>query len=474
MSEDWILRSSRPVEVTDLVNALNEVVPHLALRGDAGGEWAVVVDDADRPRLWVSASRPVHADQDVTYLTEVCAPGDEPVPPYGSPHGLVRDTVQVMATSLEGNAERMSAATVPDSARERVAVPERVEQHRDSTSLDCPADALYDEVSVVVQTRKELALSPWLVLQRQWADRHQRRLAVITPAATTVTPAVAALFQATDTLWVVDSGVSVFDGVTGSELSWDGARFTDSGKADPAFAPVEEDGWVAVIEAETFHPYDEATRIGDFTRSVFEAAGLERPSGTGILEPPEMEFDPGALTAYAQHASPERSRFVVASSAADAIVEVVPQPPGIVERVEVIADAPEGPLSTEQQSVFVDAVLAAGAQVATIGYRRGRSDRRVAPRYVGPTIPVAAAFARSRFDSLTDAEAVAIGGDQGRLVQQPVPALVVQFDVSDDGVSELRAQGGAYDHPVARMDVIARSLVEHDSHLKAAFADTED
>ncbi|MDF8263014.1 DUF6177 family protein [Luteipulveratus flavus] len=472
MSEDWIVRSPTAVDISHLVTALNDKVPHLALRGDTGGEWAVVVDAADRPRLWVSGSRAALDGDETSFLTEVCAPGDGPIPPYGTPHLLVRDVVRAMASAAGGRAERLSAATVPDAARATVDVPEAVMQQRDSESLDCPADALYEKVGVVVQTRKELTLSPWLVLQQQWADRHGRQLAVITPAAATISPAVASSLRAGGTRWIVDTGASIYDGVTGAELSWDGERFAPTGRSDDAFVPVEEDGWVAVIEAETFHPYDETTRIGDFARTVYAAAGLDGPAAAGVLEPPETVFDPTVLTAYAQHASPESSRFVLASPSADGVLEVVPQPPGVVERVEIVADAPDGPMGTDAQGEFVDAVLAGGAQVATVGYRRGRADRRVASRFVGPTIPVVATFARSRFDSLTDAEAATIGGEHGRLVDRPVPALVVQHDVSAAAVEEMRSDD-ADDHPVARMDAILRALVEHDSHLRAAYADTD-
>ncbi|MDF8265483.1 DUF6177 family protein [Luteipulveratus flavus] len=418
MSEDWAVRTSRPIALEQLHAALLPAIGGLRARMDATGQWVVVVDVDDRPRLWVSGPHGT-ADGRGSQL-ELCAAGHDGVPGYGSPVELVRRAATGIADRVGGTAERLSTASEPedidaDGTLRRV-LPD-----------DCPGDALTDAVTVVVQSRPTVALTPWLMHQQQWCARSGRRLVVVTGTDSCLTPALSSMLRSTGGQWVVDTGNGLYDGHLGLTVTWDERDFTAGEDLRPEFTPRPEDTWAPLAHAETVHPYSDGLRIGNLTTGLYAAAGLSAPRAVGVVEPAETPYDPALLTEIAQHASPGPSRFVLAGMGTDGWLDVLPQPPGVVEQVEVTLDPRAEAFASAALAAFADQVLEAGAEIAVLGYRRSTGGRQVPSRQTGPTVPAVAVFARRRFPTLNDAGALRLAGRPGRLVETPVPALVVEY-----------------------------------------------
>jgi Family of unknown function (DUF6177) len=464
MSDDWVVRTPEPLDLPVLVDAMASAVPDAAVRTDATESWVVVVDRQDVPRLWISPGRTESGRDHV--LSEVCAPGGDGLPPFATSTGMTRAAAEALAEASGGHAERLSASTeAPD---DRSAAPDPAPQHHDREPVDSPMDLVTSRLALLTQTRPRVTLTSWLLLASRWSAQHARRLVVVTPAASTLSHAVTALLRDQDALWVVDAQEVVYDGFTGRELTFDGEDFleTDDPSPVPAYAAAAEDDWRLLVVAETMHPYDESTTVGQFARAVYAAAGLTSPVASGVLEPPEAAFESSALTAYAQEASPNPSRFTLRGESSDGVLQTRPQPPGLVERVEIVADTQDEPRPYGTADDFAASVLGAGAQTATLGYARFAPDRGTPARFLGPVVPAVAVFARSRFPTLTDAEARRLGGPSARLLSTPIPALVVEYDLAPSDGND--GESAPQENAILGHARLVSELEKHDEHVLLA------
>ncbi|MCH1865815.1 DUF6177 family protein [Nocardioides sp. CFH 31398] len=491
MSEDWLVRGRRPLELTDIIAGVERVAPEITLRADAGGRAVVLTDDDDRPVAWVCQSRevrlPLGTDRalpdgaragDRAVWTEVVGPSDRTAPPFRSAPALLGAVARSLAEVTEGTADRWSSGALPpdgtggaaDAGLDRTAAAARTAARgprpdpAGREERDVPVDVVTDQLAILVQSRPVLSVTPWIALAQEWAAQRDLLLVVLTPTTTAVTPQLQQHLDATGAVWIVDGPHGMYLGSTGQRLSWSADGFDVLPEVDPASDPVAEDRWTLVLQAETTHPFAASTVVGEFTRAVCAAAGHAPPTRMGLFEPPESDFDPATLTAYAKKVSPGPARLLLEGPTLDGAVELVPQPIGVVERVTLLADVETsaGPMDDEAVRSFVRGVLAAGGQVALAGYRRTTGARLVPARVTGPTFPRVVTLARSRFPTLGDEEALRLGGSTARLVADPVAALVVPIDLRPDEPVPLE------DNPAVWWARFVEAVGHHDGHRHAA------
>ena len=310
---------------------------------------------------------------------------------------------------------------------------------------DSPCDLVTDHTAVLLQSRRIVPLGQWLVAAYRFARETDRRLAVLTPAGTVLTLSAARFLEQLGCLWAGDHGEGTLDGRTGQILDWDGDGFLGTGTYSPLFAPHGDEGWALSVTGETVHAYDDDTRIGRLAAAGFTAAGLRRPIGHGVLEPLDRKFDVDEITRHAKEVSPAPSMLSVASVDGDATVTTIPQPVGLVERFEILA-AGDQPLSRAGLEEFAAGMLAAGAQLATLGYRRAVAGRLQPPRLTGPTVPAVFVVASSRVPEADDDTLLAIAGPDGVLLDDPAPALLVCYDPADHRQDQAAGQRGWQRH----------------------------
>lgn len=404
MSQDWLIRSPRPVDFADIVAAVNQIAPHAGLRADRSGRFVVVVDEQDVPAVWFGPSREVQDERaelvryvpegqpvaGTAWWTEVVAPAARSAD-GAQLSGQLAELAQTLAGILQGRAHLLGAA--PDDG---------VRGPATTGGEDDLFDLIGDRAAVSLQTRAVLGLTSWLTGCLLWARDHERQLVLLTPRTTRLTPVLAQLVARGAVRWVADDGAVAHDTLTGQQVAWDGAGFTESDTTIQAERPLGEESWVLVVEADTMHEGSAGTVIGPFLQQVCGACGLGPIVGQGLMEPVESPWDEGTLTAYARAQSPGPARLVVRGRDHDGLASVVPQPVGLLERLELTADAPAELLNEDGLRAMGHGLLDAGSQLAVLGYRRSTGTRLVDAWPSGPVLPGLIAVQASRFPGLSE------------------------------------------------------------------------
>lgn len=467
MSEDWLVRSPTPADFDVVVAALQEAVPDLLIRGDHTRTALVVVDATDRPLVWVLDARPVDtpvqaavalglptADPDLRFWTELTAPTDRPLPGGGTAYDLLERVAQALARATQGSAVRWSGGPRPVEPE----VPEPAPTPGDEP--DHPADVVTDSCALWFASRPVIGLTAWLLFVQRWAQERDLQCVVLTPMGTQLSPAAAEFMDVTGSMWVVDTGTELFDGLRGQNVRLETDGMAATGEINPAFHPSDDDDWALYVEAETTHPYSDDLQLGAFAQAVVNAAGLGPLTALGVVEPMEVPWELEVISEYARQVSPGESRLLAAGPATSAVLTATPQPIGVVERVVASTLPVPEPVAKPAIDAFVDQVLRTGAQAAVLSYRRTTLDGRVPSRLCGPTVPLAIVIRRDRFPTLQDGQALRLAGPTGRLVDNPARALVVTFDLDAE-------PGEGERHPAQVLTEMLVRLEHHDAHVQA-------
>lgn len=447
MSQDWTVRSPQPLGLDQVVTGLAAAGGHLGMRTNPAGDWVVVVDEHDEPRLWLSPSRRVASD---SFVTDVCAPGEASIAPWSTPHGLASAVAAALARAAGESAQavRESASTVPDDPGNRP-IPDGPTERR-SDREDCPLDRITAEAGVLIQSRPELGLTPWLVNAGRWAVEHDLTLVVLTPAATNLSPAAAQFLTDTRSGWVVDDRGRHRDGLSGIEVRWDGVNFRPG---DQIQDRVRASSPVLVIQAETTHAYTASARIGDFTRAVLDAFGAG-PMKAGPYEPAGRAFEPDWVTDLVKGNSPGPTRLALSSDSGRGVLGVTPQPIGLVEHASLVVTRDEEAPDVSALRAMAESLLAQGAQIVTVA----AETRADSLGHSGSGVPertlLMAAMARARFGTLGEARLHDLIGGVGEIIHDPVPAVLLMPDGGEDfgrrAAIVLAALAANDDHELAR------------------------
>ncbi|MGB3256787.1 MAG: DUF6177 family protein [Ornithinimicrobium sp.] len=443
MSDDWLILSSTPLEFADVILAVDSVDPSLQLRADHSQRFTVLVDDEDQPRLWVGPSREAHdfasaaqrflphhdSSTPVPWWTEVVAPasatqGSSPSSP------TVQDFSAALAHQVEGVAVHLSSDQ-----------PEDALQAPSADADDPPFDFVTADSAVALQTRPVLGLTPWMTTCLLWARDHERTFVVLTPRSTRLTPVLADLVDRGAVEWIADEGGITHDARSAAEVRWDGSRFVvvdPPNRLHPETPPTGR-VWSLVAEVDTLHSASEPVSVGALAQHVAHSCGVGPLAGQGLMEPVEAAFDQASLTTFSQSESPGPARFLLTGERADAVGSLVPQPVGLLERVELFGQAPREPFDEDQLLALGQELLTQGAQLAVVGYRRSASARLRDVWPVGPVLPGLIAIRADRFPTLPDEELRAVSpsgtlkvsAPQGWLMPFPAPADLSQDQSSD-------------------------------------------
>ncbi|MGL4175584.1 MAG: DUF6177 family protein [Dermatophilaceae bacterium] len=444
MTYDLVAATRDDVDPTTLLLALDEANPtgpRLALRPDPHDRVLTVTDPAGRDLLWIGPTRAVArpatqarrlgleaiTDAD-THWTDVCT---------RHPHylSLARAVADRLVAHAGGRVADLTGGAQPDNS---------LPLSPDVVDPQPPFDAVGNTECVLVQRRPVLALGAWLTHAMMAANTGRRTLVVITPPTTALTSAVDRLVHHGALRWVVDDGVSSFEPHRRTDVDWTGGRLVDHAvpgdtsathrrgtltttppDAVPALPPLTADrGWAVHCETEALHPYDKAP-AGRMANAVAFALGLADPLDAGLMEPAEAAWDPGLVTELARTASPVAARVVVGGEHLDGTLSVIPQPGGVLERLELLADAGASPRTEPDLRTLGERLLDAGVDLAIVGYRRAGSARLVSVvTATTPVVPALLVAHPRRFPGLTADQLDAAGtkaGDRPWVLTFPAP-----------------------------------------------------
>ncbi|MGX7761010.1 DUF6177 family protein [Streptomyces angustmyceticus] len=405
---------------------------------DTAGDGAVVrlCDSAGRPLVSIEAPLLVQVDGEAERLLGATPP---PVPYWWTE---ARATTGVEeAEWLAGTfAARLAAladgsAWPPEAAHSLAVVKTDGVSVAPTPAAAQPAvDVLTDKVAVVIQDRPVVAMTAWLSDALRTAANDELGLQIVTPAGTTLSPAVRDSLSSWPSRWVVrDERDGYYDGLSGAVLRWQEGMFAPVPAADatsddprtPVAASYQEATTTGerqlAITFRAVHPADERLVLGGALESIWRELTGNPPAGWGTAEPANLPWSPRQMTDLAYERAPEPTWFVVVGAPGRpglATVRISRTKAGVEEHTTLAFGY--GP----DEEPPVDNLPAAAEQLATrhhlqsmlVQLRNARRDLVVPPRFEGPGVPLAFALGAEEVRRLPD--------DRARrtpLSQSPVP-----------------------------------------------------
>ncbi|MFE6769827.1 DUF6177 family protein [Streptomyces fimicarius] len=401
------------------------------------GEGAVIqlCDAEGRPLVSVEAPLLVSVEGEAERLLGTTAP---PVPYWWTEARAttgVAEAEQLAGTFAARLASLVGGSAWPPDAVGSIAVvkTDGVSVAPEPAAAQPAIDVLTDKVAVVIQDRPVVAMTAWLSDAFRAAAEAGLGLQIVSPAGTTLSPAVRDALGGWPSRWIVqDERDGYYDGLTGAVLRWQEGAFDpvlspDATEDDPhtpvatAYQEVRDTGERQLgLTFRMVHPADERLVLGGGLESVWRELTGEPPAGWGTSEPATLPWSPGRLTDVAYERAPEPTWLVVVGSRSRpgiATVRITRTKAGVEEEVTLAfgygADE-EPPL---------DALPAAAEALATrhhlqsmlVQLRKARRDVAVPPRFEGPGVPLAFALGAEEVRTMP--------GDRARrtpLTEQPV------------------------------------------------------
>ncbi len=452
MSEDWLVTSSRPLAVEDMIVSLQVGAEGVSVRVDAAELCTVVVDGSDRVLLWFGPSQQVSDPQDALRRTGLAPIVDaerearwwtEIIQPQIRHTGLsslvdAGSVATALARVAHGNAQRLSATAVDSVAAEA-----------GECTDDIMCDLMTDTCAIFLQTRPVLALTPWVSIAMAWSVRREAMPVFLTPGTTQLSPVMRHFARRGGCLWVRQGAEGMHNGATGEALTWSNGTFACSPAAP---WPVALSGdWEVVYEGEVLHTDTAGMQIGRLAQTTHDACGMADPTSWGVLEPTSEEWALDEITEHARVASPEPSRVLFRSPSSDGIVTVLPQPVGVQESVTWAAPADDRLPRSTNLGRLGERLLEAGSDVALLGYRRSARSKVGGGGATGNVLPGVICFKPGRFGGL-NATTLHLPADSGALARATDAGVVVTFGVqqntSDASSARLLA---AWDHTLSTL-----------------------
>ncbi|MBM4793015.1 hypothetical protein HXP44_13370 [Streptomyces sioyaensis] len=405
---------------------------------DAAGEGAVMrlCDREGRPFVSVEAPLLVQVPGEAERLLGATPP---PVPYWWTEARAttgVEDAERLAGTFAARLATLADGSAWPPEAARSLAVVET----EDVSVAPTPAaaqpavDVLTDKVAVVIQDRPVVAMTAWLSDAFRTAAQAELGLQIVSPAGTTLSPAVRDSLGNWPSRWVVrDEKDGYYDGLSGAVLRWQEGMFAPMAAADataedprtPVAASYQEAAATGERQlAVTFrmvHPADNRLVLGGALESIWRELTGEPPAGWGTAEPANLPWSPRQITDIAYERAPEPTWVVVVGSPGRpglATVRISRTQAGVEEHVTLAFGY--GP----DEKLPVDALSGAAEQLATrhrlqsmlVQVRKARRDLAVPHRFEGPGVPLAFVLGAEEVRQLPD--------DRARrtpLSQSPVP-----------------------------------------------------
>ncbi|MYT18352.1 hypothetical protein YWIDRAFT_08053 [Streptomyces sp. SceaMP-e96] len=378
---------------------------------DTAGEGAVVrlCDEQGRPLVSVEAPLLVQVAGEAERLLGATPP---PLPYWWTEARAttgVEEAEQLAGTFAARLAALADGSAWPPEAAQSLAVvkTDGVSVAPTPAAAQPAVDVLTDKVAVVIQDRPVVAMSAWLQDAFQTAAGAELGLQVVTPAGTTLSPAVRASLSNWPSRWVVrDERDGYYDGQSGAVLRWQDGMFSPVAAADAtaddprtpvaaSYQEVTDTGEQQLaITFRTVHPADDRLVLGGALESMWRELTGEPPAGWGTAEPANLPWSPRQMTDLAYERAPEPTWFVVVGSPDRpglATVRVSRTKAGVEEYVTLMFGY--GP----DEEPPVDSLPRAAEVLATrhrllsmlVQIRKARRDLAVPPRFEGPGVPLA-------------------------------------------------------------------------------------
>lgn len=296
-------------------------------------------------------------------------------------------------------------------------------------------DVLTDKVAVVIQDRPVIAMTAWLQDAFRAAAHAELGLQIVTPAHTTLSPAVRDSLSTWPSRWVVrDERDGYYDGLSGAVLAWQDGMFapvaaTDATAHDPrttVAASYQETAATGdrqlAITFRAIHPADDRLVLGGALESIWRELTGEPPAGWGTAEPANLPWSPRQLTDVAHERAPEPTWAVVVGAPGRpglATMRIHRTKAGVEEHTTLAFGygPDEEPPVASLPAVTELLATRHHLQSLLVQMRKARRDLAVPPRFEGPGVPLAFALGAEEVRQMPD--------DRARHTPLPQPPVAL-------------------------------------------------
>lgn len=403
----------------------------------AAGEGAVVqlCDAEGRPLVSVEAPLLVAVEGEAERLLGAVAP---PVPFWWTEARASTGVAEAerLAGTFAARLASLSGGSVwPPGAADSLAVvsADGVSVAPAPAAAQPAVDVLTERVAVVIQDRPVVAMTAWLSDAFRAAADAGLGLQIVSPAGSTLSPAVRDSLGAWPSRWIVqDERDGYYDGLTGAVLRWQDGMFAplaspDATEDDPR-TPVAASYREAADTGEhqlgiTFrliHPADDRLVLGGGLETVWREVTGRPPAGWGTSEPANLPWSPRRLTDLARGRAPEPTWSVVVGDPERpglATVRVSRTEAGVEEHITVAFGYGSGETCPVDRLPALAETLATrhGLRSMLVQLRKARRDMAVPPRFEGPGVPLAFVLGAEEVRGLPD--------DRARRTPLPDPPI---------------------------------------------------
>ncbi|GAA2455069.1 DUF6177 family protein [Streptomyces mauvecolor] len=306
MTHDVIALTPAMPDTKTLLAALHAGGPDLRVNGAANGAVAQLCRASGQPLVSIEAPRFLQVPGEAARLLgmDATAPvwwtevrGTSAVTEARRLAGSVAGRLVAVlgGTTWPREAAHTDVVAVPDTGRAAEAV-------LGPTGID----VLTDKAAIVIHDRPIAAATPWLADVIRFTTGTGRELHLITPPRARLTLPLRTLLDHIPGRWVVqDPEHGYYDGLTGSELTWNDGHFTPA--ADPdgrprvasPFKRPRADGESErqlVLSLRTIHPATDHLVLGGALECAWQMLTGAAPAGWSTAEPVNLPWSRGQLT----------------------------------------------------------------------------------------------------------------------------------------------------------------------------------
>jgi len=259
-------------------------------------------------------------------------------------------------------------------------------------------DLVTDTTAIMLIKRRIIGLSTALATGIRTATEQRRRLQVVTPVGSRLTPAAATVLVLPYADWIAGDNTAFYDARTGIPLHFDGTAFTPLNQRKPAdaFDPIPEDvaGTQLRIGLRVRHAPVATTVLGEAIELLYNALTGTSPAGWGTSEPTASPWNPTELTRLCRDRAPTGTWLCHTGYRAQGTLRADRVTDGIDEHLTLwIGYQPGEHVPLDRLTQAIDDIAAEHHLMELVAYTQpGRPDLTVAPRRPGPRTPIGLAL----------------------------------------------------------------------------------
>jgi hypothetical protein len=249
------------------------------------------------------------------------------------------------------------------------------------------ADRATTDALVAEQDRSVVSLSSWLADAAAEAVATGRMLQVLTPSRSRITYPLELMLRDAGCQWIVREGPERFrDGLAGTRMRWNGARFvTDLNSPAPDIDIPQAGSGDLELQITTLHPASSELQLGASTEAAVRAITGSDPAGWGTSEPSTQPWSPREITTFCRDRAPTSTQVVVTGNGV--LGQILVERTETAVREQVRLSGPRAGVVDASAIESLAAGVAGSARSMIVAAHPGRFDGLRGGQFTMPALP---------------------------------------------------------------------------------------